>query len=301
MPNAMSLPREVVAGRLLFLTRRCSQRELLMRPDAFTTNAFLFCMLVAARITKVNVVLVCAMSNHYHAVIHDRDGQCPRFLMHFHRLFACVMNARHGRAENFWSSAQTSVIHLIDREALMEKLVYVATNPVKAHLVASHAAWPGLNTLSALLEHRTLEADRPAQFFCKYAEARRSLLHRPQLPQHALIGDHEAFLRELRERVEAEESAVRADVARLGKRFVGADKQSQPVVVKTKETKLKRRRTFVAVCPDAMKRARIAYREFLAAYLAARVRWREGNRDAVFPPGTYWLRVHARVRVADER
>ncbi|MBX3157974.1 MAG: hypothetical protein KF773_18545 [Deltaproteobacteria bacterium] len=233
--------------------------------------------------------------------MYDPHGRYPLFLERFHGMFARVMNLYRGTRENFWSSSQTSVIHLVDREAVLEKLVYVATNPVKAHLVATHGAWPGVNTLKTLLEGRSLEARRPTQFGRKLLA---SLQHRPRLPEHPLIGDRAAFLEELRERVEAMETTLRAEVAASGKKFLGragVRTQSWRTRSTTVETKKKRFRTFAAVCPHAMKRARLARREFLAAYLGARARWRDGNRDAVFPPGTYWLHVHARVRVAPDQ
>ena len=36
----MPLPREVVPGRIYLITRRCTQRQFLLRPDAATNDAF---------------------------------------------------------------------------------------------------------------------------------------------------------------------------------------------------------------------------------------------------------------------
>jgi len=40
-----------------------------------------------------------------------------------------------GHWENFWSSEQACIVRLEDRAAVMDRLVYVATNPVKDYLV----------------------------------------------------------------------------------------------------------------------------------------------------------------------
>jgi hypothetical protein len=40
-----------------------------------------------------------------------------------------------GQVENFWASEQVCVVKLVGREAVMDKLVYTATNPVQDHLV----------------------------------------------------------------------------------------------------------------------------------------------------------------------
>jgi REP element-mobilizing transposase RayT len=117
-------PRPVLPGQFYLITRRCTQRQFLLRPDAATNNAFLYCLIDAAERSEVEVLLPCAMSNHYHAVVYDRSGRYPEFIEHFHKLLARSQNALRGRWENFWSTEQTSVVRLVDRAAVMEKLVY---------------------------------------------------------------------------------------------------------------------------------------------------------------------------------
>jgi len=65
------------------VTRRCAQRQFLLRPDTDTNNAFTYCLIEAAQRCQVEVVLPCALSNHYHAVIFDRWGRYLAFLEHF--------------------------------------------------------------------------------------------------------------------------------------------------------------------------------------------------------------------------
>ena len=45
----MTLPREIIPGRFYMVTRRCTQRQLLLRPDEETNNAFLYCLAEAAQ------------------------------------------------------------------------------------------------------------------------------------------------------------------------------------------------------------------------------------------------------------
>src|SRR5689334_25034178 len=75
MPPGMSLPREVLPAQFYMITRRCQQRQFLLRPDAATNNAFTYCLIEAAQRCQIEVLLPCAMSNHYHAVIFDRYGR----------------------------------------------------------------------------------------------------------------------------------------------------------------------------------------------------------------------------------
>jgi biotin-(acetyl-CoA carboxylase) ligase len=50
-------------------------------------------------------------------------------------MLARSQNALRGRWENFWSSEQVCVVRLVNREDVIAKLVYTATNPVKDGLV----------------------------------------------------------------------------------------------------------------------------------------------------------------------
>src|ERR1700759_3787741 len=47
--GTMSLPRQVIPGRFYMITRRCTQRQFLLRPDEQTNNAFLYCLAEAAQ------------------------------------------------------------------------------------------------------------------------------------------------------------------------------------------------------------------------------------------------------------
>ena len=45
----MTLPREVIPERFYMVTRRCTQRLFLLRPDSETNNVFLYCLAEAAQ------------------------------------------------------------------------------------------------------------------------------------------------------------------------------------------------------------------------------------------------------------
>src|SRR5439155_14652909 len=117
----MSLPRQVVPGRFYLITRRCTQRAFLLRPDRETNNAFTYCLAEAAARFGITVLMACAMSNHHHTVIYDRFGNYPEFLEHFHKMLARCQNALRGRWENFWASGQCSVVHLVDLADVIRK------------------------------------------------------------------------------------------------------------------------------------------------------------------------------------
>jgi REP element-mobilizing transposase RayT len=213
------LPRQVLPRQFYLVTRRCSQRQFLLRPDPSTNNAFVYCLIDAASRCDIDVLLPCAMSNHYHAVIYDRDGRYPEFIEQLHKLLARGQNALRGRWENFWSSEQTCVVKLIDREAVMDKLVYTATNPVLDDLVDRVHHWPGVNGLVTLLAGRPLRATRPRHFFRPKGPMPDALELPLTIPPE--LGPAAEVLSELRERVRAVEIERTAERLRTGRTVVG--------------------------------------------------------------------------------
>ncbi len=159
------LPREILPGRFYMVTRRCTQREFILRPDDETNNAFLYILADAAARFGIDVLGTCVEDNHHHTVCYDRTGRIVEFYEHLHKFVAKAQNALRGRWENLWSSEPPSLVQLVDPADVLDKLVYALTNPVKDGLVERVHHWPGVNTLSALLTKRTLTAHRPRHFF----------------------------------------------------------------------------------------------------------------------------------------
>ena len=293
------LPRQVLPRQFYLITRRCTRRQFLLRPDAVTNNAFLYCLINAALRTEVDVLLPCAMSNHYHAVIYDRAGRYPEFIEHFHKLLARSQNALRGSWENFWSAEQTCVVKLVGREAVLDKLVYTATNPVLGDLVERVHHWPGVNGLTALLAGRVIRAARPLHFFRPDGpmpdELEMPLSIPPELgPKHSVVA-------ELRDRVRAveRESAterLRAGRHVLGRRAVLAQSwRGQPASV---EPRRNLRPRVATRSKWARIEALLRNRAFSLEYATARERWQCGA-PTTFPIGTYWLQRFASVPVSE--
>ena len=161
------------------------------------------------------------MSNHEHVEAADRQGTRVVFYQYLHELVARAMNCLRGRFENFWAAEQTSVVRLVTVDDVVEKVVYSATNPVTAGLVARVDQWPGVNTLKALLDKKPIVVNRPRYFFSEDMPETVTLTFR--LPPE--LGDEDEILGRIRRRVaevEAREAAARATTGRrvLGRRAV---------------------------------------------------------------------------------
>jgi REP element-mobilizing transposase RayT len=293
------VPRQVLPRQFYLITRRCTQRQFLLRPDKATNNGFLYCLIDAALRCEIDLVLPCAMSNHYHVVIYDRAGRYPEFIEHFHKLLARSQNALRGRWENLWSSEQTCVVRLVDRQAVIDKLVYVAANPVLSDLVDRVHHWPGVNGLAALLTGRSLHATRPLHFFRPDGPMPEALETSLTIPSE--LGSPAELLAELHERVRAvehERAIARQRSGRhvLGRRAVLAQPwRGQPATV---EPRRNLRPRVATRSKWARIEALVRNRTFAVQYAAARERWREGLA-VVFPPGTYWLQRFASVAVLE--
>src|SRR5512140_987851 len=161
----MSLPRQVIPGSDYMITRRCSERRFFLRPDDETNNAFIYCLILAAIRAQVEVLFVVAMSNHYHAGLHDPAGNFPIFCEYFHALLARCLNTYLGRFESFWSCERTSVVRLLEAQDVLDKMVYAYANPAAADLVETIEEWPGVSSFQATLTAGQLTATRPTFFF----------------------------------------------------------------------------------------------------------------------------------------
>ncbi len=294
----MAAPRQVIPGRFLFVTRRCALRQFFLRPDDATNQTVLYCFALAAQRTNISIVLPSVLSNHHHTTLWDPDGRYPEFTEHFHKLTARAMNALRGRHENFWASEPCSVVELIDRAAVMDKLVYAATNPVKDGLVDRVRHWPGVNGLADLLADREIVVRRPRHFFDPDGEMPETVTLRFVIPE--ALGDPAEFRAELRERVAAVEEAFAEQRARSGARVIGrrgvlAQSWRGRACSHTRRGGL---RPLVA-SRDKWVRLEAIRRNlaFVAEYRETRKRWLAGA-DVVFPYGTYWLGRFTPVPVA---
>ncbi len=291
------LPRPVFAGELDMITRRCTQRQFLLRPDRETNETFLYVLGLAAEHAQIDLIYAMVMANHEHLHTGDPHGNRVAFYKYLHELVARAMNALRGRFENFWAVEQTSVVRLVTVDDLIDKIVYAATNPVTAGLVARVDQWPGVNTLRALLDKKPIVVKRPRHFFSE--DMPESVTLHFRIPPG--LGDEDQILARIRAGVAAVEAAEAAKRAATGARVFGrraVRKQSWRDRPRTHEPRFGLRPQ--VACRNKWARIEALQRnaDFLAAYLDARRLWLAG-RPALFPLGTYWLARHAFVPVAE--
>jgi putative transposase len=288
----MTVPRRILPGTTYLVTRRCFQRQFLLRPSPSTSGIFLYVLAVAAARYRVRVHALCVLSNHFHMVVTDPDAQLPAFEQYLDSLVARAVNASLGRWESFWAPASYSAVTLTSPEDVMRKVAYVLANPVMAGLVRRGHEWPGLWTAPDHIGVRTLTAPRPKTFFrangCLPASAQLELTVPPgfESPQ--------AFRNQLAVAVaELEERAAR-ELASEGRAFLGAAKVvAQRPLARPAKGEPRRRLSPRVAAVDKWKRIEALCRltEFVEAYREALAAFTGGVRDVVFPAGTYRMRV----------
>jgi putative transposase len=280
------------------ITRRCSERRFFLRPDDQTDNAFIYCLALASRRAKVEILFVVAMSNHYHAGVHDPHGNFPVFCEHFHALLARCQNAHLGRFENFWSSDPTSVVRLVEADDVLEKMVYAFANPAAADLVETTEEWPGVNSFQATLTAGHLAAVRPAFFFRADGEQPPSVTL-PIIRPHEFADCSQARFAELvTERLRAAEAEHRTRRAASGKTVLGREailKQDPFACPATAAPHFGISPRIAAKRKWPRIEALVAGKDFVAKYKTALKAWMAGIANVIFPFGTYWMSRFARV------
>lgn len=295
----MTAPRQVLAGTTYLVTRRCAQRQFLLRPSPLTNQVFGYLLAVAARRFGVQLHAFCVLSNHFHLVVTDRQARLPAFEQYLDSLVARALNASLGRWESFWAPSSYSAVALPTPEAVVEKAAYVLANPVAAGLVPQGRDWPGLWSPPEQIDAGQVEVGRPEVFFRPQGgmpeTAELELVTPPGFDSPAQFRDR------LQEALEALEEQARESLAARGQGFLGrrrvlAQKPTgRPAGAEPKRTLSPR-----VASRDRWKRVEALLRlaEFRVAYRKAWEALRKGLRDVLFPPGTYWLRVAHGVRCA---
>ena len=293
--SAMSQPRVVLPDSTVFVSRRTLRRHHLFRPDAEMTQLYLYALAVCARKYSLLVHAVVLMSTHEHFVATDVRGVLPEFLQDFHRLIALGTKALRKWEGSVWDSGRPSVVRLLSREAIVEKIAYCMANPVAAGLVREARAWPGVTTQVSDLGTKVFRAKRPSFFFdednAQWPEEAELALTLPTMPESDCSA--EEFRSGVAEELGRLESEARAEAREKGRSFLGRERVlavSPYRRAKSFEEIRQLNPTFAVGRGNKELRLSVIQelREFRDHYRAALERWREGLRT-LFPPGTWWM------------
>lgn len=313
-------PRQIHPGQLCFVTARAVNRchRFAPNPRALELIWYCFAFTLSKYHGRIEAHEFLWMSNHYHLVLTDTGGCLPRFMEELNSLLARAINSLYGIRGTTIEKGYNLVVVATD-EKLIEHSVYTLANPCNAHLVEHSHHWLGVS--SRQLDYgRPLAIKRPNHGLWRSAqesmrrkasrEPQRAsvrgrsrlpeqvdlVLTRPRIKQDLSDRELRGHIRELlqeRERLLVKQRRVQR-LRVLGwtlatkVSFRAAPEQAEELFglvptfsAHTKETRIsawKRRRAF-------LRQYYVALRDFLA-----------GDWTAVFPAGTWLMRVRFGAR-----
>jgi REP element-mobilizing transposase RayT len=281
------------------ITRRCFDRRFLLKPSKTANDLFGYILAVAAKKYAIRLHAYCVMSNHLHLVITDAEGRLPAFEQYMDSLVARSFNALYGRWDYFWTSGSYSAVALTTPADVLEKMTYVLANPVEAALVRKGKDWPGLWSAPERIGGAAIQLRRPKHFFRENgpmpATETLELVCPPgfesaEAVRTVLVAALKVCEEQAAARIRAEGGTFLGAPRVLAQEHRGRPRTSEP------------RRTLnpQVACRDKWKRVEAIQRlkEFREAYRNAWRAFARGVRNAVFPHGTYWMRVMLGVRCA---
>jgi REP element-mobilizing transposase RayT len=251
---------------------------------------FLYVLAVAARRFGIRVHAFCVLSNHYHLIVTDPDARLPAFGQYLDSLVARATNSILGRWEAFWAPSSYSAVALATPADVLDKTAYVLANPAAAGLVRHGREWPGLWSAPDQIGGAPLVASRPGEFF----RANGVMPDQVELELTVPPGfdSAEEFREQLIAALALEEEQAEKHFAARG--FLGRAKVlSQKVTARLPPFEPRQTLNPRVAARDKWKRIEVLVRlkEFLADYRQAWRARRDGQREAIFPHGTYLMRV----------
>ena len=294
--------RPILPGARYKVTRRCLERRFFLAPSPEVNNFIGYWLAVCLKRFNLSLYAACFLSNHYHLDLKDLDGRLPEFKCAFNSVLARGLNALRGRFDQFWSADQPCDVLLTDDDAVLSRMAYTLSNPACAGLVRWGNRWPGFSTYG-LKPGAVLRFERPNFFFDPMNEDLPAVIElRIERPDILPLLSDEAFFERLMGETRARERRAQ-DRRRQGTiRVVGESRlRKQRWRDRPKASELRFTPTPKFSSPNHWLRIRQHQRDrdWERRYAIAREAYRRGELLVEFPEGTYWMRVFARVRVAE--
>ncbi|MEQ8454892.1 MAG: hypothetical protein RID81_32920 [Sandaracinaceae bacterium] len=288
----------------LTVSRRTVQRFFLLRPDANgeMQNAMWYCAGLAAEEHGIELHAMTGMATHPHYSMSDPHSLAPDFYADFHRNLAAATKGLRDWDEEVFNKSSTAGLEICTPEAFVEDLAYIIANPVAAGVVKRPEDYPGVIVLPKQLGRRRIIARRPNLPYFRSARWPAKVEITLTLPQWVVdhYGSEEAVRREVKVELEGLLSEIHRERAAEGKGYLGA-KRAVRISHEVRSTRVEERGRInplfkVGRGQVALARAKLReIRGWYACYDDCRERWTSGDRNVVWPAGTWWMRVFHRA------
>jgi hypothetical protein len=283
-------------GALVEVTCRTLQSRFLLRPCRTLDEIIVGVLGRAQRRYEVRFCGYMCASNHYHFLLEvENTRQLARCMGYVNSKIAREISRLYGWKDKVWSRRYQAIVVSKEEGAQIERLKYLLANSVKEGLVARPQDWPGVHVARALIKGEDLTGywfDRTKEYaarnrgetFDRLRYASVETLHLSPLPcwKHLPEDVWRARALELIHEIE-EEAAVRRSSRPLGAAAI----LSQHPHDRPRHSKRSPAPLFHALSATARRELRDAYRWFVAAFREAAEKLRAGDRNALFPPGSF--------------
>jgi hypothetical protein len=286
-------------GALVEVTCRTLQSRFLLRPGRELDEIIAGVLGRAQRRYKMRICGYMFASSHYHLLLDVDDArQLSRFMGYVASNIAREAGRLHRWHEKFWSGRYKDILVSNEEGAQIGRLKYLLANGCKEGLVARPQDWPGAHVAKALVQGEDLQGywfDRTQEHAARnrgekfdrlqYASVETIQLSPlpcwKHLPAKVWRGRALSLIHE----IIAETAAQRK---KAGSQPLGAAAiLSRHPHERPKKPKRSPAPRFHALSATVRRELWEAYRLFVAAFRQAAEKLRAGDRNAVFPPGSF--------------
>lgn len=287
----MTPPRQILPGTNFEVCARTFARTFRLLPQSEVNQLFLYVLGLAAARYGITLYGLVVMVTHYHLKGFDTLGLLPDFERDLNSLFARALNALQGLDDKLWSGDGYHLVRPQSAEDLRARMGYILANPVAADLVSRAADYPGVLILPRDIG-RTLVVDRPTFFFPPDSKLPERVEVRFEVPPEFEHMGRDGYVAMLEADLREREQELREQRKAEGRTVLGADRCRKAKLGDHSKSKEQwfRLRPVIAARVRAERIAAIkALATFRARYHEALDAWRGGQRDAIFPLGTWWM------------
>ena len=284
---------------LVEITVRCFQGCYLLLPSGELNDRFLGVVGRARELFPVQLHVVSVMSNHYHLLMSPGDAeQQANFMGHLNGNLSKEIGRLHDWRGTMFERRFSSIAVSEEPYAQIQRLEYLLEQGCKEGLVARPSDWPGINSSQSIIEGKPLKGtwyDRSKEFAARnsgkkfhakeFATEYEIVLDPLPCWAHLETAEYQRRVQEVVDRIEertAKRHLTQGTVPLGAAEVLKRHPHQRPNRVKWSPAPL---------IHAASKKVRWeffnAYQAVFAAYHEAAEKFREGQRNALFPEGCF--------------
>ncbi|MGE3164787.1 MAG: transposase [Planctomycetota bacterium] len=301
--------RRVRRGVTYLVTKKTNDDLFLILPSPEVNQILLYALVLRALRYGVLIHGFCFLSNHFHLVVTDLRGELPAFMGQFLTDTSKAIQVQLRARRRIWSGERYSAVELLDLDAAERKTAYTVLNPARAALTAPED-WPGV-TSARWQFGDPITVKRPQEFFSqRYRPDEVTTILTPlasAFPMNAAASDEERSRanQDSNTRVAAhiarELEEIRQNLERRCQKLAGPKRVLRAGRLQRGSRPLGRLNPAFASTDRSLMAAAIAERRrFHLDHDRSRDQYVAGQRNTIFPTGTYGYRKLLGVRVRKE-